>query len=413
MSLLSKHTATVELEDGTKFAPIAIDVTLDETWSPYCQATITAPTEYITDDVDPRLNYRIKIKLQQDFGELLYVHELTTDFGGDVSNITAAYTPVSCRAISQTYTKPWNIFEPASPISKITAAYAGDVSDLTAAGFYDVSFVSGFLHEAGAFNPVSSTVFEGTLGVRSVEYDYITKQAVITAASDEALAQDRFGYGSDVPFTFETLRGAISYMLNWANSGQLDPYSGDYIFQQLYQVEDYFTNASHNLWDDMNALAQSCGFSLWSDENDVWRLEENYLVEGEILLKDDDNITSFRRKVSRDEKWYSNVNIEYALETLDQASDPTIPFGAKRYLYLDRKESTTVEPFGAASILARAKTRAETYTIEAISNYNARPRQALTIDIAGEPTKTGVVQAVSWSLPADRMSIDIRDLQEV
>lgn len=413
MALLSNHYAVVTLPNGDEIQPISVNVTVDETWAPYVQASITVPSSFVTDDIDPRLGTRLKLRLQQDFGDLIYNYEITDDFTGDVSNITAAYGG-DVSDITRAYTKPWNIFEPALPISTVTAAYGGDVSNITAAGLMEVWRMSDFLHSSGTFNPAPSTVFNSDLGVRSISYDYVSKEATLELASDEALTQDVHGYGDDIMVEYGNARELINEVLNFV-SGSLQPGTANYTYSPSYQLQKYELNLPSTAWDFLETITAGAGLKLYCDELRRWYLVEPTAISGDLVLQDTDNITAFTKSISREELWYNQVVIQYNTISegviFDNYYAPGT--GAIKTLYI-LKENVEFPGWGAAETMVnRSLTRGETYSIEAIANFDARPRQTLTVDITGEPVKTGIIQSVSWSLPSARMSVDIRDLQEV
>lgn len=405
-----------------KIEPLAVTVTVDEAFAPYCSATVTIARSNIDDSIleslDPRLGDRITLHMQQDFGDLVYCYEITDDFGGTCSTITAGVSPMVVTEFTRRYTASWNVFEPGLPLSTVTAAYAATCSVLTANGYNYVWRMSDFLHGTGAFNPAPSTIFHGDLHVRETVTDYIAQTITIELASDELLAQDRYAYGPPVtPVSFTSLRAAVGYMLQWAGAGtganlRLDPAGGDYTFTTPYVVDNIGNNASKNLWDELIAVVNSAGFTLWCDEARMWHLAPTATVAGSIELKDSDNVTAFSRTISRNGNWYSDVILEYATET-DMAYNGTTPPNYRRMLYLDRKDSETIATNGALTIMQRANTRAETFSVEAINNFDARPRQSLTVDISDRPLMSGVVQAVTWSLPSATMELELRDLVEV
>lgn len=413
MPTLSKHYAIITLPNGDEIAPISVDITASEDWAPYVQASIVVPTNMITCSIDPRAGNRIKIKLQQDFGDLIYIYEITNDFGGDVSDITAAYGG-NVSNITRAYSKPWNIFEPALPISTVTAAYGGDVSNITAAGLMDIWAMSKFLHSEGSFNPEPSTIFYGDLGVRSVNYNYNSKETTIELASDEALAQDVHGYGDDITQYYSTTRDLINEVLSFIGA-TLEPGTANNTYSPAYALQKYELNLPSTAWDFMETIATAAGLKLYCDELRHWYLVEPTSVDGELVLNDTDNVTDFVKEISRENLWYNQAVIQY-----DTISEGTIfdeyfaaGTGPTKTLYL-KKENLVFPGMGAAqSIVTRSLTRGETYSIDAIANFNARPRQNLTVDITGEPVKTGIVQSISWALPSARMSVDIRDLEEV
>jgi hypothetical protein len=415
MPTLSKHYATVTFPNGDTVEPISIDVTVDETWAPYVQASVILPINLITDDIDPRQDSRLKIRLQQDFGDLIYIYELTDAYGGDVSNITAAYTPVLNASITRDFAKPWNIFEPSRPISYITGIYGGDVSDITAAGLSTVWRMSKFLQDSGTFNPEPSTIFNADLGIRSINYNYISKEATIALASDEALAQDVHGYGDDVMVQYFSLRDLINEALSFIFA-ELEPGTADQSYPLGYNLEKYEVNVENTLWDFIETITTASGFKVYCDEMRRWYLVEDTATAGSLVLDDTDNITAFEKEFSRDTLWYNQAVIEYQ----DPSAGVSIfdsyyatGTGALRTLY-QKKENMVFPGFGAAqAIVERSLTRGETYNVEAIANFDARPRQTLVVDITGEPVKTGVVQSITWALPSARMSVDIRNLEEV
>jgi hypothetical protein len=414
MPTLSKHYAVLTLPNGDEINPISVSVTTDETWAPYVQASVVVPSNLITDDIDPRQDTRLKLRLQQDFGDLVYVYEITADYGGNVSAITAAFGG-TVDLITKEYTEPWNIFQTGLPLSTVTTAYAPVTPlKLTNANLSSVWLMSKFLQSEGSFNPAPSTVFQGDLGVRSIAYDYVSKEATIELASDEALTQDVHGYGDDIMVEYEDLRSLINKVLFFIGA-ELEPGEANYIYSPRYQLQKFELNLSNVAWEFIETITQAAGLKIYCDEARRWYLVDPVAISGELELKDNDNITAFTKDITRDGLYYNQVIIRYDAITLGVIYDryDAIGTGAVKTLYLE-KSNIEFPGFGAAqSITERALTRGETYSMEAIANFDARPRQTLTIDITGEPTKTGIIQSVTWNLPSARMSIDIRDLQEV
>jgi hypothetical protein len=414
MSTLSSHYAVLTLPNGEEVEPISVSVTADETWAPYIQASVVVPSNLITQDIDPRQGTRLKLRLQQDFGDLVYVYEITADYTGDVSAITAAFGG-NIDLITKEYTEPWNIFEAGLPISTVTTAYAPVTPlKLTNANLSAVWLMTKFLQDEGSFNPASSTIFQGDLGVRSINYDYVSKEATIELSSDEALTQDVHGYGDDVMMEYPDARSLINEVLSII-SASLEFGEANYFYVGQYQLQKYEFNLPNTAWDFIETITQAAGLKLYCDEQRQWYLIEPTAVSGDLVLNDNDNITAFTKEISRDKLWYNQVVVQYETISDGVIWDNYYEFGTGpiRTLF-ERKSNIEFPGMGAAqSIAQRTLTRGETYTIEAIANFDARPRQTLTVDITGEPIKTGVVQSITWSLPSARMSVDIRDLQEV
>lgn len=418
MAKLSKHYALLDFDPGNPASvpvePISVSVTADEAWSPYVQATVVVPTASMPYSPDPRYALFLGLRLQQDFGDLIYNYEITAVYDGDVSAITAEFGG-DVSDITRAYSKPWNVFETALPLSTVTATYGGDVSNLTAADLMEVWRMSDFLHSAGTFNPAPSTIFDGYLMLRSVTKDYLTGETTLELTSHEAILQDSIGYPSDLAFAFTSLRSIINFVLADTIGAltQLQPGAADYTYSPAYE---FLWLPNQTGWDILNALVTAANLVLFCDEKGDWYLDYAGATAGDLYLKDDDNITTLSSRIDRN----ANQFFDYAVvEYRNAGSVPSyknfgvsgFPISKDRYFLIENVEDPGGNP--AQAMVWRAATRGEIYEVEAISNYDARPRQEMTIDVTGEAVKTAIVQSITWSLPSARMSIDIRDLQEV
>lgn len=416
--MLSKHYATVTFfEDDLTVEPISVDLTLDETRMPYAQATVVLPTDVVPTWLDPRDLRWIGLNIRQDFGDLIYIHEITSEFGGDVSNITAGISPMKPATFTRRYARPWNIFETGLPLSTVTTAYTPVTPlKLTNAGFNTVWRMSDFLHAEGSFNPQPSTVIDGFLVLRSIERDYITKETTLELASSESVLDDSIGIVDFTPYNYTSLRTLINDEIhrNVSPFMSLEPGTADKIYSPAYPWQRI---SEQSAWDQINDLVQAAELVLYCDVDGKFYLTENAAVSGDLELTDQDNITRLTSSISRNSETFFNwVTVEYRNEGVATVYDiDAINFFMDGYKGINLvRENIPFPGYGAAtSILNRGKTRGETYTVEAISNYNARPRQNMTINLTGEPDKTAIIQSISFSLPSARMSVDIRDLQEV
>lgn len=413
MLTLSKHTAQVWSSTGlTYLSPIDLSMTLNEASRPYISADVTLPSALFTEALDPRTGARLTLRLHQAFGELLEINNLTADFGGDVSDVTTHYTPVTPRKITDDYTRPWNMFEPADPISAITAVYSGDVSNITAVFLGDVSAITKFLHTSGgSFNPAPSTFIEANLGIRSIKRNLLDGVTSVELASDEALLQD-YGLQTATPYVPATndIRTLVNYVLSKIGA-----------VLQTGTATGTFTTAEwtpgQDAWGFIAPITQKAGLTLWCDEQRRWYLEPNAQTIGTLELSDTSNVTEITTSLNRDENYYDSCVIQYEWNdgtgnTLRQW-DVYAPAGATRTNYIQYSDTPYPGAGMAQKLTERAKTRGETYNINAISNYNARPRQALTVDVTGAPLYKATTASISWTVPDDRMTITVRDLQEI
>lgn len=418
MPTLSKHYALIDFDPGNiasvAVEPISCTVTIDETHAPYVAATVVVPTNKLPYSPDPRNATFLGLRLQQDFGDLIYNYEITADHGGNVSNITAAFGG-DISDITRAYSRPWNIFETGLPISTVTAAYGGDVSNLTAADLMEVWRMSDFLHSSGTFNPAPSTVFDGYLMLRTVEKNYINGETTLELTSHEAILLDSIGYPTDLFFSFTSLRDIINYVLQNTIGvfTQLQPGTADYTYSPAY-VFAWLPNQT--AWDVLDVLVKAANLVLYCDEAGNWYLNEAGSTSGDLYLKDDDNITTLTSRIDRNSSNFFDYAVVEYVQPNDVVSYDTFGtsgFDISKDAYFKIEGINDPGGNAAQALVWRAETRGEIYEIEAISNYDTRPRQTMTIDVAGEPIKTAVIQSLTFSLPSARMSVDIRDLQEV
>lgn len=268
--------------------------------------------------------------------------------------------------------------------------------------------MSDFLHASGTFNPAPSTVFDAYLMVRTVTKDYISKETTIDLTSLEATLQDSVGYPSDLIFTYTSLRQLIN-----DNFVELEPGAADYTYSPAYG----FNWAPEKTgWDYVYELATSAGLVIYCDETGKWFLEYPGAVTGTLALKDDDNITTLTSTIDRNsDAFFDYAIVEYrnagSLPVYKNFGISGFDLSKDRYFLYENLQYPGGNP--AQELVFRGMTRGETYEVEAISNYDARPRQNMTIDVTDEPTKTAIIQSITWSLPSARMSVDIRDLTEV
>ena len=413
MLSLSKHTATVYSQSGlTYLEPTAVDVRIEETWSPYIQATATFPSALFTEALDPRTGGRLSIRLQQAFGELLELWQLTADFGGSVADVTAKYSPVTPRKITQDYTRPWNMFEQAYTLAYLTANKGGTVSTYTGSFAGSVSAVSKYLHGSGTFNPVASTVFEADLTIRTIQRNLLAGETTVNLSSDEALLQDR-AHTSGTPYVPATtdVRTLVNYVLGTIGATlQSGATTGTFDNTKVKWLP------GQSGWDFINPIVQKANLVLYCDEARRWYLVAAGSVSGSLELSDTSNVVELETSLDRSADWFDSCVVEYSWyngTAQETAYDIYAPVGCVKTANIKIVDTPYPGAGQAQALTTRALTRGETFNVNSVSNYNARPRQNLTVDITAEPLKTAVISSIAWSLPADRMNIEIRNLAEV
>lgn len=414
MPTLSRHTAYLAFPDTNEtIEPISVDVTVAENWSPSIRATVTIKTGSEPYALDPTIPTIMGLRLQQDFGELVYINKITADYSGIISAITAAFTPVIVSAITGKYSKPWNIFETGLPLSTVTTSYTPVTPlKLTNANLATVYRMSDFLHSEGTFNPQESTVFDArVLMLRSLIRNYISGETTLELASLEAILQDSIGWNYTSPISSTSLRTIIQWVLEETGAGSpfnpLQPGTADATYSPAYTLQ-WLPNQT--AWDVLNSLVTAANLVLYCDEKGLWWLEEAGSTTGTLELKDTDNITSLTERIDRNnQEFFDYAVVEYRNAGVSVYRNyGTYGFSISKDAYFLRDNIKDPGGNEAQSLVMRAETRAQTWQVTAISNYDARPRQTMTLDLTGQPTVTKYIQSVSWSLPADTMNLTFR-----
>lgn len=405
---LSKHISKVTLVGfGYDYEHTDIDVRIEETWSPYIQATVTMPSTLETSFLDPRTGDRLQVFLQQEFGGMVHPRDLS----GSVAINTANYFPMKPRTITQTFVTAWNIYGSANPISYLTSNIGGLVSSYTAAFTY-VYDVTKYLAGSGSLNPPPATVFDANLTMRSVVRNELDKTTTVTLASDEALLQD-YAWVSATPYTPTTTDVATltNYVLSKIGASLATGFStGTFVNTDVKWLP------GQSGWDFINPIVQSADLVLYCDEGRNWRLVSATATSGSLILEDTSNILELTSSIDITRDYFDSCVVQYSWYngTAQQvAYDIYAPVGSVKTKNVQINGTPYPGNGLAYALTQRALTRSAMFELNAVSNYDARPRQELTVNVTDQTPKLAVISSINWRVPADTMNINIRNLTEV
>lgn len=367
---ISLHT--IEALVGNTVIPVKdASITIDESWSPYVQASFTAPLENsLLALLDPRNKARVKFFVNQYYGDSEKLSVLSSTFGGGkILNITAAWTGDTLADVSEAYFTPYNT------------------------SGVNYNYRRGF-----------------DLTLRSRNINIKANEMSFQVSSDEALLQD-FALVDNLPYTptFLNVRSIASYVLNQIGS-VLQPGTLD----GTVESDSAIWEPGQTAWDYLSPLLSATGLRLYSDEKRRWYLiDDTYTVPGVITLESSGTITEASDVISRDDnEWFDAVVITYTFvnelgETI-KAYDHAAVEGYSKVLHLDY--DTAYPGAGAAQrILDRTILRGRVNEIQAVSDYRVTTSQAFTLELTGFPIQEGFISAVQWNYPADEMSITTRE----
>jgi len=375
-------TATTSYEVNTVWVPdlvwidtsvplVVIDasVDLDESWSPYAQARLTCaiPPLASLDAIDPRLGRRIRIRLQQTFGD-------------------------------------------SEPLSALSAAWAGTTLATQTAALAD-TFLNGlsatYGHPYNAFGTRASTRRSLDLVLRSREVDHANGTMYLTAASDESLLQD---YGLVATTATSAGPTSVRTICAWVLGKVglvLYPGTAD------GTVTDSTWLPGVSAWDYLRPLVDAVGLRLWCDDRRNFYLADPIDGTSGGLSISAKYATQATDVIDMERDWYDAVVITYSWRDAagnDQtAYDTASAAGYSKVLAL-----TYDRPYpgrgAAAAMLSRTLGRGRQQALEAVSDYSAAPGMAITVTLPNTPIQTGLLSAVSWQVPGDEMRLTPRDL---
>lgn len=387
-------------------------ITMDETWSPYVQGTLTTKLDLaLLDSLDPRNATRINIIATQNYGVSDQLSSLTsTHTGFTIAHVTTAWTGKTIADISAWYFAPYNpegsnkldtlssIFS-GGTIAGMTTAWAGLIFSAISEKYYR-SYPDGI-------NNNYTRNFD--LALRSRDIDIAENTMTLQFASDEALLQD-YALVSTISYAPAStdLRTIIKQVL--ARIGDtLLPGSTTATVDATAAI----WQPGQTAWDYIQPLVKNVGLRLYCDENRMWHLDNDTTVNaGLIELFSVGTIKTLTDNIDRNtDEWFDAVVIKYTyvnpagatIVAYDTANEPNF----KKVKFIEYNSAYT-GPGAAQRILDRALTRGRQQSVTAVSNYAVTPTTACAVYMTGYPTLNNYVQSVTWNFPGDEMNIKTR-----
>lgn len=370
---VSRHEYSLDVVGASyRVALSSGEVTLDESWSPYVQASVTIPLPppHVLAALDPRADARCYLSMSVAYGTSETLSTLSTSWAGGT---LAAWT-----------------------------------SDLAGQSLSDWSVQYGQPYNADDRAPSRRTM---ALGVRSRVINYETATVRIDLASDEMLLQDlALVATSPVQPGGATVRHAVGLVLSRIGAA-LVPGGAD----APLEVDAAAWTPGQSAWDYLRPLVDAAGLRLYCDELRLWHLVEPLSPVAGSLSLDESTLTLLEESVSRDEGWYDAVIITYRWRDSSDVDrvryDSAITAGYSRVLALEY-ERPWPGAGAARAILARARGRGRIEAATTVSDYRATPGQVLTVTTSTTPIQSGLVTRVSWDMDSDEMQIRSRDLTD-
>jgi len=400
MPSIDNQQFSAVLPNGTTGKPTAGTITIDESWSPYAQATITVPMPATLAAFDPRLPSapRVVVNVQQDFTDADAVSVFTATFGGGtVAALSAAFGSGTVAAITAAHNRPWT---------------------------------------PGEYRRRVIRKFDLGIRRRSRGPD---NTLVLTLASDEALLQDiaplMGGGGDEGPvgggvLAAGSLSELVSGLLQATLGATLAPTDVNVDLSPYREVWGPGTPglgiewpAGVTAWDFINEFVQLAGARLWCDENRVWHLDRAPLDFAlSLTVASAVSLLDFTDEISRDADWYDAAVVVYNWTNAAGATFYTTDYARADYLTpytrtyvvnrdLGKRSSSFMPPTGAAAgLLAQVSVLGRLVPVAAVNDFNATPGSALTITLPDAAPLNGRLSSVSWGIDSRQMKLSTRNM---
>lgn len=349
-------------------------VTLDETWSPYAQVSLACrlPAPDVLRQIDPRSGVRARVRLEQRFGE-----------SEPLATLSAAFAGLTLAALSTAYA------------GRLVASLSAD---------YGLGYNDGVGMRSSTRRPMD-------LVVAARDVDVAADTMTLTLGSDELLAQSA-GLVADAALTTSStsLRAAVTAGLRRIDAALSS--SADDVTD--LDVDALTWPPGMSVWDWLAPLVLAGERRLWCDEKRAWHLGlPEQLVDGEARLTPIATGLSESLNVN---DWFDAVLVEYRwtdASGVDHVRYETAGDTLAQRVYHVTRERRPWPRSGAARALLRyVSAQGRQVRVQAVSDYSVTPGQAVNVTLPDGVHATGVVSSVTWALPADEMTVTVRDLAE-
>lgn len=410
---ISKHS--IEAWVGTqKLGVISGDITMDESWAPYVQGSITIPLDMaILDAIDPRNGARIKVFISQEYGESDKLSVLTSTYTGQtIAKITTDYAGMTLADLSAWYFAPYN--QPGSnKLDTLSSLFSGGTI-ATASTAWDGLILEDISEEFYRSYPdgINNNLERGLdLTVRARTLDIGESTITIQLASDEALMLDyaHVGVNNYAPASLD-LRTIVKEVLSKIGDALVDG-----VVTSTVDAAAVIWQPGQTAWDYLNPLVKKAGLRLYCDEQRLWHLvTDTDTLPGLVELFSVGTIKSTAEVIDRNSgEWFDAVVIKYTYVNVSGQTVNTFDTAAvEGYSKVKFIEYQSPYPGAGAAqrILDRALARGTQQDVTAVSNYAVTPSTQCTIYITGFTPLENYIKSVTWNFPSDEMTIKTRQL---
>lgn len=398
---------------GTAMPVIGGQITEDETWSPYIQASVEVPTPPTASsnfvNLDPASAGAPRyatITAVQDFNGDQLIAKISTQFTtgklSDFSTFMGLLTGTKLAGL--TY---WGVTDTSDQKWNPSNAVDDGITWRRVARTFDLLVLE------------AEDTHEGTMTVTLASPEVLLQQHAMSGPWNAAID----GGGPNPHTLVDLVRSVINYVFGAPqtyDTWQFDADLSDLFTTILPGVDRLIWQSGQSAWDFIQTYIQTLGLRLWCDGKRVWHLDAPpATATGQLRVgvPPTGMLKTWRRLRSRMGDWYSNVVT--LLGNPGKLTPAVVPFYSAslgtdiRTLvvdYTDQPQATG--PIGTARqqsapypILSRVSQLAATLEFTSVNELDAKPGMAVQIS-ANHPA--GHVQSVSWDIQSATMTVKQR-----
>jgi hypothetical protein len=270
------------------------------------------------------------------------------------------------------------------------------------------------------------------LGLRSRPVSRPDNRLTLSAASDEARAQDRRRVEDYGPFTtFDGINELVQFFADYAvypaTAEVLTEYPADGGYWGIYGIT---ASIGTPMWDVIADAAARCNVWVHCTSDRKWRIRPKVTTSGTpqhvLTVGKDGTIETSDSKLDRVE-WFNQSILEYTWK--DAAGDEHTVYGRARvtsgpyavdtvgyktdHLVINRAATQSQADAAAASRVSNLVTRGRSLSLEAHAAYWLRPAMTITVQLQTGPAENHLIKSITFDPGAGRMSIETRQPLDV
>lgn len=382
--MLAICTVTATLANGTALELTTSKLTLDDSWTPYAQASLVVMPPTNLDLIDPRNAPTITLKYHQHYGPVKAVSGLSAAWGGKL-------------------------------VSALTTAWAGKLVSALSTAYGSGTYVAGEAYR----DPVDRVA---VLHIRRRRCNTDGSADIDLASAEALLADLRSMQGGTRLYAASTLRELVEDVfdeLNVATAHTFTLATGD---ADTPVAPSPTLSPGQSYTDFFTPYLQAGNLRLWADELGLFHLTmADAILTGALVLSVATNVEASTDEIDRDgDLWADSVVVEYNDPETGTPYISAYPQDGRTISKTRHVRVDALPPFdqfstpdmvdqAAKNIYDRLQGRGREVPVDAVSDFSTTPGTPVTATLLAG-TLTGIVRAVEWRTPENTMTVTTRDI---